>query len=37
MRLTDHEKTILDGKEGRVKQKAMELLVREGEDEWSLS
>jgi predicted aconitase len=31
MRLTDKEKTILDGDEGRAKRKAMELLVRYGE------
>ena len=31
MRLTDAEKAILDGSEGRAKAKAMELLVRYGE------
>src|SRR4051812_15711552 len=31
MRLTDHEQALLDGRDGRAKQKAMELLVRYGE------
>lgn len=31
MRLTDDERAILDGREGRARQKAMELLVRYGE------
>jgi predicted aconitase len=31
MRLTDSEKAMLDGQEGKAKQKAMELLVRYGE------
>ena len=31
MRLTDHEKAMLDGREGKGKQKAMELLVRYAE------
>ena len=31
MRLTDQEKAVLDGKEGRAGQKAMALLVRYGE------
>ena len=31
MRLTDPEKAMLDGAEGRARQKAMELLVRYGE------
>ncbi|HEY5568997.1 MAG TPA: aconitase X, partial [Gammaproteobacteria bacterium] len=31
MRLTDHEKAMLDGRKGRGKQKAMELLVRYAE------
>jgi predicted aconitase len=31
MNLTDHEKSMLDGREGLAKQKAMELLVRYGE------
>lgn len=31
MKLTDHEKAMLDGREGKARQKAMELLVRYGE------
>jgi hypothetical protein len=31
MKLTDHEKAMLDGREGQARQKAMELLVRYGE------
>ena len=31
MKLTDHEQAMLDGSEGRAKQKAMDLLVRYGE------
>ena len=31
MKLTDHERAMLDGKEGKAKQKAMELLVRYGD------
>ncbi|TKT74608.1 aconitase X catalytic domain-containing protein [Aquamicrobium sp. LC103] len=31
MRLTDHEKSLLDGEHGPAKQKAMDLLVRYGE------
>ena len=31
MKLTDEEKAMLDGREGKARQKAMELLVRYGE------
>ena len=31
MKLTDHEKSMLDGAQGRARQKAMELLARYGE------
>jgi predicted aconitase len=31
MKLTDHEKAMLDGRDGKARQKAMELLVRYGE------
>ena len=31
MKLTDQEQAMLEGKEGRAKQKAMDLLVRYGE------
>ena len=31
MRLTDHEKTMLDGAHGKAKARAMDLLVRYGE------
>jgi predicted aconitase len=31
MKLTDHERAMLDGSEGRARQKAMDLLVRYGE------
>ena len=31
MRLTDEERAVLDGRDGRAQQKAMELLVRYGE------
>ncbi|HWX62633.1 aconitase X [Bradyrhizobium sp.] len=31
MRLTDHEKSMFDGEQGRAKARAMDLLVRYGE------
>jgi predicted aconitase len=31
MKLTDHEKSMLDGAQGRAKARAMDLLVRYGE------